>query len=48
VHMGEDKVRTNDSCLTVGMVYGSRGLLGVSTAGLGVDNVLQFSLVLKA
>jgi hypothetical protein len=39
--MSEDKVRTKDSCWSVGMVYGSRGLTGVSTAGLGVDGVLH-------
>jgi hypothetical protein len=34
-------VHTKDSCWSVGMVYGSRGQPGVSTAGLGVDGVLQ-------
>jgi hypothetical protein len=37
----EDKVCTKDSCWYVGMVYGPRGLLGVSTAGPRVDGVLQ-------
>jgi hypothetical protein len=38
--MSEDKVRTKDSCWSVGMAYGPRELLGVSTAVLGVDGVL--------
>jgi hypothetical protein len=40
VCMSEDKVRTKDSCWSMGMVYGPRELPGVSTAGLGVDVVL--------
>jgi hypothetical protein len=39
--MSENKLRTKDSCWSVGMVYNPRGLLGVSTTGLGVDGVLQ-------
>jgi hypothetical protein len=35
VRMSEDKVRTKDSCWSVGMIYGSRGMLGVSTTGPG-------------
>jgi hypothetical protein len=34
-------VRTKDSCWSVGTIYDPRELLGVSTAGLGVDRVLQ-------
>jgi hypothetical protein len=33
-------VRSKDSCWYVGMVYDSRGMPGVSTAGLRVDGVL--------
>jgi hypothetical protein len=39
--MSEDKVRTKDSCWSVGMIYGLRGLPGVSTTSPGVDGVLQ-------
>jgi hypothetical protein len=39
--MSENKVCTKDLCWYVGMVYDPRGLPGVSTAGLGVDGVLQ-------
>jgi hypothetical protein len=39
--MSEDKVCTKDSCWSVGMIYDPRGLPGVSTAGTGVDGVLQ-------
>jgi hypothetical protein len=39
--MSEDKVRTKDLCWSVGMIYGPRGLPGVSTVGLGVDGVLH-------
>jgi hypothetical protein len=31
VCMSEDKVHTKDSCLSIGLVYNSRGLSGVST-----------------
>jgi hypothetical protein len=41
VRMSEDKVHTKDSCWTVGLVYNPRGLPEVSTAGSGVDEVLQ-------
>ena len=39
--MSEDKVRTKDSCWSVGTIYDPRELPGVSTAGPGVDGVLQ-------
>jgi hypothetical protein len=39
--MSEDKVRTEDSCWSVGIVYRSIGLPGVSIAGPGVDGVLH-------
>jgi hypothetical protein len=39
--MSEDKVRTKDSCWSVGMVYDPRVLTGVNIAGLGMDGVLQ-------
>jgi hypothetical protein len=32
----EDKVRTKDSCWSVGTIYDPRELLGVSTAGPGI------------
>jgi hypothetical protein len=41
VHMSEDKVRTKDLCWSVGTMYDPRELSGVSTAGLGLDGVLQ-------
>jgi hypothetical protein len=34
-------VPTKDSCWSVGTIYNPRELPGVSTAGLGVDGVLQ-------
>jgi hypothetical protein len=34
--MSEDKVRTKDSCWTVGTIYDPRELPGVSTAVLGI------------
>jgi hypothetical protein len=37
-------MRTKDLCWFAGMVYGSRGLLGVSIVGPGVDDVLQMVL----
>jgi hypothetical protein len=39
--MSEEKVCTKDSCWSVGTIYDPRELLGVSTAGPGVDDVLQ-------
>jgi hypothetical protein len=39
--MREDKVRTKDSCWSVGTIYDPRELPGVSTTGPGVDGVLQ-------
>jgi hypothetical protein len=41
VRMREDKVRTKDSCWSVGTIYDPRELPGVSTTGPGVDGVLQ-------
>jgi hypothetical protein len=41
VCLSEEKVRTKDLCWFVGMVYGPRGLPGVSTTGPRVDEVLQ-------
>jgi hypothetical protein len=41
VRMSEDKVCTKDSCWSMGMVYDSIGLTGVSTTNPGVDKVLQ-------
>jgi hypothetical protein len=35
--MSEDKVRTKDSCWSVGTIYDSRELPGVSTTGSGVE-----------
>jgi hypothetical protein len=34
--MSEDKVRTKDSCWSVGTIYDARELPGVSTAGPGI------------
>jgi hypothetical protein len=34
--MSEDKVRTKDSCWSVGTIYDPRQLPGVSTAGPGI------------
>jgi hypothetical protein len=42
--MSKNKVCPKDSCWTVGMVYDPRWLTGVSTAGPGVDGVLQVVL----
>jgi hypothetical protein len=39
--MSEDKVRTKDPCWSVGTIYDPKELPGVSTAGPGVDGVLQ-------
>jgi hypothetical protein len=39
--MSQDKVRTKDSCWSVEVVYGPRGMPRVSIAGLRVDVVLQ-------
>jgi hypothetical protein len=36
VRMSEDKVCTKDSCWSMGTIYDSSELLGVSTAGLGI------------
>jgi hypothetical protein len=41
VRMSEDKVRTKDSCWSIGTIYDPRGLAGVSTIGSGVDVVLH-------
>jgi hypothetical protein len=41
VWTSEDKVRTKDSCWSVGTVYDPRGLLGVSIIGPRLDGVLQ-------
>jgi hypothetical protein len=39
--MSEDKVRTKDSCWSVGTIYDPRELPGVSTGDPGWDVVLQ-------
>jgi hypothetical protein len=39
--MVEDKVCTKYSCWSVGTIYDLKELPGVSTAGPGVDEVLQ-------
>ena len=41
VCMSEDKVRTKESCWSVGTIYDFRELTEVSTADPGVDMVLQ-------
>jgi hypothetical protein len=43
--MSEVKLRTEDLCWSMGLVYGPRGLSGVSTTGLGVDEVLQITVM---
>jgi hypothetical protein len=37
VRMSEDKVRTKDSCWSVGTIYDPCELPGVSTAGSGIE-----------
>jgi hypothetical protein len=44
--MSENKLRTKYSCWSIGMIYGPRGLPGVSIAGPRVDKVLQMVLTL--
>jgi hypothetical protein len=39
--MSEDKVRTKDSCWSVGTIYDPRELPGVSTVGSELDEMLQ-------
>jgi hypothetical protein len=39
--MSEDKGRAKDSCWSIRMIYGPRGLLGVSIAGPRMDRVLH-------
>jgi hypothetical protein len=39
--MSENKVRTKDQCWSVRIIYDPIELTGVSTAGSGVDGVLQ-------
>jgi hypothetical protein len=39
--MSEDKVRTKDSCWSVGTICDLRELPGLTTTGLGVDGVLH-------
>jgi hypothetical protein len=41
VRMSEDKVRTKDSCWSVGPIYDPRELPGVSTTDPRLDGVLQ-------
>jgi hypothetical protein len=41
VHMSEDKVRTKDSCWSMGTIYDPRELTEVSIAGPILDGVLQ-------
>jgi hypothetical protein len=41
VRMSEDKVRTNDSCWSVGIIYDPSKPPGVSTAGSRLDGVLH-------
>jgi hypothetical protein len=41
VRTSEDKVSTKESCWSMGMIYGPRGLQGVSTTGRGVHEVLK-------
>jgi hypothetical protein len=48
VRMSEDKVRTKDSCWSMGTIYDPRELPGVSTAGPGLDGVLHAGSVIAA
>jgi hypothetical protein len=41
VRMSEDKVRTKESCWSMGTIYDLRELPRVNTIGLEVDGVLQ-------
>jgi hypothetical protein len=41
VRLSEGKVRTKDSCWSMGTIYDSRELLGVSVVSPGLDGVLQ-------
>jgi hypothetical protein len=43
VRMSVDKVRIKDLCWSVGTIYDSRELPGVSIGGPGVDGVLHLS-----
>jgi hypothetical protein len=42
-YMSEDKMRIKESCWSMRMIYGPRGLAGVSTVVSGVDKVSQQS-----
>jgi hypothetical protein len=44
VWMSEDKVRTKDSCWSVGTIYDLRELLGVSTTGSGIGRGVTLNL----
>jgi hypothetical protein len=41
MRISEDKVRTKDLCWSMGTIYDPSELPGVSTVGLGLDEVLQ-------
>jgi hypothetical protein len=43
VRMSEDKVRTKDSCWSVGIIYDPRELTGVSTVGLRIGRGVTIS-----
>jgi hypothetical protein len=43
-YTSEDKVSTKDPCWSLGIIYDARDLSGVSTAGSGVDGVLQVGM----
>jgi hypothetical protein len=43
--MSEDKVRTKDSCWSVGTIYDPRELPGVSTAGPGIGRGVTEPLI---
>jgi hypothetical protein len=42
--MSEDKVRTKDSCWSVGTIYDPRELPGVSTTGSGIGRGVTLNL----
>jgi hypothetical protein len=44
VRMSEDKVRTKDSCWSMGTIYDPRELPGVSTTGPGIGRGVTLAL----
>jgi hypothetical protein len=46
--MSEDKVRTKDLCWSVGVIYDTRELPGVSTVGPGIGRGVTASVAARA